>query len=189
MHLSAALIIIIMTMTGKEDNESLSADKRDFSKDIQEMISLIMGYFPHSKPSVSSHSDVLITWFDVFGKTRFHSPCFLSIFDKLKAISGEVDKKFCQTVEDKKKAPAALPSWDQVYCLGDHENFCKVPKVNESFSCLLNKKVSSSRSLSLSLDKSAKLEACVRGQIESQSFSLWILASIFKFLKESNCVP
>ena len=82
-------------------------------------------------------------------------------------------------MEDKKKAPAALPSWDQVCCLGDVENFRKAPKVNASFS----------RSLSLSLDKSAKLEACIRGQIESQSFSLWVLTSIFEFLKKSNCVP
>ena len=47
----------------------------------------------------------------------------------------------------------------------------------------------SSRSLSLFLDDSAKLEACIRGQIQSQSFSLWPLAAVFEFLKDSNCVP
>ena len=36
---------------------------------------------------------------------------------------------------------------------------------------------------SLSLEQSHKLEACIRGQVESQSFSLWVLASIFEFLK------
>ena len=40
----------------------------------------------------------------------------------------------------------------------------------------------------LSLNDSAKLEACIRGQIESQSFSFWALAAIFEFLKESDCV-
>ena len=29
----------------------------------------------------------------------------------------------------------------------------------------------------------------MRGQIESQSFSLWALASVFEFLRESGCAP
>ena len=40
----------------------------------------------------------------------------------------------------------------------------------------------------MSLEDAAKLESCVRGQIESQSFSLWALASVFEFLRESDCV-
>ena len=49
--------------------------------------------------------------------------------------------------------------------------------------------MNSSRLVSLSSDDSAKLETCLSGQIESQSFSLWVFASIFEFLEESNCVP
>ena len=54
---------------------------------------------------------------------------------------------------------------------------------------LLDKTVSSSRYISLSLDDTAKLETCVIGLIELQSFSLWALATMFEFLKDSNCVP
>ena len=56
--------------------------------------------------------------------------------------------------------------------------------MNNSFLHLLTKTVSSSRSLSLSLDDSAKLEACIRGQTQSQSFSL-----CGRGLKDSQCVP
>ena len=91
---------------------------------------------------------------------------------------------------DDKKTSSSVPSqWDEVYHLGDLGNSHKTPKINVSFSRLLNKPVSTSRYVSLSLDNSAKLEACIRGQIESQSFSLWALAVIFGFLKDSNCVP
>ena len=88
-----------------------------------------------------------------------------------------------------KAASSSLPHWGQVYHLDDREQFHKAPIVNESFSHLLNKKVSSSQLLPLSLEDLAKLEACVRGQIESQSFFLWVFKSVFEFLKESNCVP
>ena len=54
-----------------------------------------------------------------------------------------------------------------VYRLGDLHDFYKAPKINGSFSHLLDKPVSISQYVSLLLDESAKLEACTRGQIES----------------------
>ena len=62
-------------------------------------------------------------------------------------------------------------------------------KVNESFSRLLDKPVSSSRYIALSLDDTLKLETCVCVLIESQSFCLWSIATMFEFLKDANCVP
>ena len=50
------------------------------------------------------------------------------MFEKIKAISEDVEKKFRQIAEDKKKTFTSLPSWDQVYHLGDHEDFHKDPK-------------------------------------------------------------
>ena len=72
--------------------------------------------------------------------------------------------------------------------MGDLPNFHKAPKVNESFFRLLDKPVSSSRYVALSLVDAAQLEACIRGQIESQSFSLWVLVAVFDHLKDANCV-
>ena len=127
---------------------------------------------------------------NVFCNSRCRSSrVFLKMFDKFNAISKDVDHKFCLVAEDKKKVSSALPQWGQVYRLGDQEKFHKALKVNKSFSRHLTKQVSASCSLSLWLDDSAKLESCIRGQIEWQSFSLWAIAAIFEFLKESHCVP
>ena len=161
-----------------------------FSKNFQDMINPIAGYYPHAKPSVASHSNNLIPWLDFFGISCHRSPCvFLKFFGKLSAISKEVGEKFRIAAEDKKKASSSLPQWGQVYHFREQGNFHNAPKVNDSFSRLLTKQVGSSHSLSLSLEDSAKLEACIRGQIQSQSFSLWALAAISEFLKDSNCVP
>ena len=82
---------------------------------------------------------------DVFGNTRCCSPSvFLDLFEKLLATSKEVDEKFVKAVEDKKKVSTALPQWGELYHLGNHEKFHKAPKVNETFSCLLNRSISSS---------------------------------------------
>ena len=157
----------------KEDSDSPALDKVDFSKGFQEIINLIMGYFPHAKPSVASHFDDLIPWLDVFVSSRHSSPLvFLKMFDKFKAISIEVDDKFRLTAEDKKKASSSFLQWGQVYCFGEQKTFHKAPKVNESFSCLVMKQVGSSCSLSLLLEDSVMLKACIQGQIQPRSFSL-----------------
>ena len=136
----------------EDDKESPSLGKGEFSKSFQEVISLITGFFPHSKSSVASSSDELIPWLDVFGNTRHRSPrVFLNFFDKLSTISKEIEK-FDKVADDKKKASSAFHHWGEVYCLGDMEKFHKAPKINESFTRLLNKPVSTSRYVSLSLD-------------------------------------
>ena len=61
----------------RKDDETFSTDK-NFSEDFQEMVGLITGYFPNSKPSVSTNSNDLIPWWDVFGKKMpSFSSCFL----------------------------------------------------------------------------------------------------------------
>ena len=75
-----------------------------------------------------------------------HSPhIFLSLFNKLSLVLKVVNEKFRKAVNNKKKALIALPHWGDVYRLGGLTDFHKAPKVNESFSRLLDKPVSSSR--------------------------------------------
>ena len=80
------------------------------------------------------------------------------------SVSEEVNEKFCNAADDK-KAFTALPRWGDVYCLGDLDTFHKAPKINESFSRPLDKTISSSHYVALSLDDTAKLETRVCGLI------------------------
>ena len=73
--------------------------------------------------------------------------------------------------------------------LGDLTDFSTVPMIIGCFSLLLDGPIATSRSVSFSFDELAKLESCLRGMIESQSFSLWALTSVFTFLKDYGCVP
>ena len=76
---------------------------------------------------------------DICGPSSSRDPrIFLSLFDKMSALSKEVNEKFQKTTDDKKMS-TAFPRWGDVYCLGDRPAFHKALKVNESFSRLLNK--------------------------------------------------
>ena len=127
------------------------------------IIKVITSYFPASKSSVSSNSDSLIPWLDVFGNVhRRCSLVFHNLFEKLAAIHKEVDVKFLKAADEKAAASSSLSPWNEVYRLGNLDKFHKAPWVNESVSCLLSKTVSSSRYVSLLLDGTVKLEACKR---------------------------
>ena len=41
----------------------------------------------------------------------------------------------------------------------------------------------------MTLDECSKLESCVRGLVESQSFLYWALSVVFAFFKDSGCIP
>ena len=112
----------------------------------------------------------------------------MSLFNKISSLSKQVNEKFQKTA-DEEKTSSALPHWGDVYRLGDMLDCHKVPKLSESFSRLLDKPMATSRLAALSIEDSAKRETCVRGLIESQSFSLWSIATTFEFLKDLNCVP
>ena len=115
---------------------------------------------------------------------------FLTLFKKLATGSKEVLERF-QKAALGKKTLSVLPAWGDVYLLSSLPDFHKAPKLNESFSQLLEKTLASSRTiaLSLSLDETCKLETYLRGMIESQSFTLWSLSAVFEFLRGSDCVP
>ena len=41
----------------------------------------------------------------------------------------------------------------------------------------------------MTLDETTKLVTCIRGERESPSFSLWVIAAIFASLKDSGAIP
>ena len=73
--------------------------------------------------------------------------------------------------------------------MSDIPTFAKAPPVNDQFSRLLDKQLSSSRHVSISLEECSRLENCIRGLVESQSYSSWAMAAVFAFLHEAGVVP
>ena len=82
-----------------------------------------------------------------------------------------------------------MPAWSDIYRLRDLPHYFKDPKVNKSFSRLPDQPVANPWYVTISLEEMCKLETCIHGMIESQSFSLWVLASTFAFLKDSAFAP
>ena len=165
----------------KGEKESPALGKGESSKIFHEVVNLITGFFPRAKSDSLFSSLESFLWLDVVNISQQRDPrIFLTLFDKFTAVSKEVFEKFRKAADNNKKTSSALPAWGDVYRLSNFP-FHKAPKINENFSRLMEKTLASSRSVTLSLD-----EMCLRGMIESQSFALWALATIFEFLNDAN---
>ena len=111
---------------------------------------------------------------------------FLACFDRILSIMSEVEDRMLTSARGRKKAVNVLPSWGNIYKMCDFPDLHKAPPINDQFSCLLDKPLAPSHHIAMSIDECLRLETCIRGLVESQSFSSWAMASVFAFLRDAN---
>ena len=148
------------------------------------MVSLVTGFFTCAKPSSSSSSaEESIPWEDICGSSSGRDPrIFLLLFDKMQSARGS-ERPWTR----RRKRPPLCHAGGDAYRLGDFPDYHKLSSLMiASRACW----ISQLHPLGMSFYPSVttKLEACVRGVVEVQSFSLWSIATMFEFLKDSNCV-
>ena len=146
-------------------------------------------FFPEVLPS-ESRPPHLASWFQGFGEEWRKEPrVYLSCFHKIKELMMEIDSKVTSNAKDQCRSRSVLPTWGDIYRLRDFTSSHVAAPLNHQYSRLLQKLVPSSRYVSLSLEESARLESCLQGLVESQSFVPWAMASLFAFLRDAGLSP
>ena len=155
----------------------------------RQVLPFIASFFPDALPSGSQPPNIAY-WFHGFGDDRRKEPrVYSSCFDKIKDLMVEIDRKVTANAKDQHRSHSVLPTWGDIYRLHDLRTSHSAAPLNPQFSRLLNKSVPTSRYVSLSLEDCARLEACMRGLVGSQSYAFWAMASIFAFLCDSGLSP
>ena len=184
-------------MAFAEGDDMAAGSHNEPHRAFKQVVALITGLFPEARPSVVKPSDPA-SWFRKFGNEKQRDPeVFLSSFDRICSITSDVKERLAVASQGRKKAFSVLPSWGEIYCMSDFLiyrmsdflTFAKAPLVNNQFSRLLDKPLSSSRHVSLSLEECSFLETCVRGLVESQSYLSWAVAAVFAYLREAGVAP
>ena len=151
----------------------------------RQVVCLISTLFPESCPRDVKPVDPA-SWFRGFGDSKQRNPkVFLACFDRIHSIMSEVEDHLLTSARGGKKVVNILQSWGDIYKLCDYSDLHKAPLVNEQFSRLLDKPLAP-RHIAMSIDECSRLETCIRGLVESQSFSCWAMISIFAFLRDAN---
>ena len=101
----------------------------------------------------------------------------------------EIDSKVTSNAKDQRRSRSVLPTWGDIYRLRDLPSSHAAALLNHQYSRLLQKSVPSWRYVSLSLEDCTRLESCLWGLVESQSFASWAMASLFAFLRDAGLSP
>ena len=169
-----------------EGEESYTRVRSEARGAFRHVLSFIASFFPEVLPS-ESQPPHLASWFQGFGEDRRKEPrVYLSCFHKIKELMMEIDSKVTSNAKDQRRSRSVLPTWGDIYRLRDLTSCHAAAPLNHQYSRLLQKSVPSSRYVSLSLEDCARLESCLRGLVESQSFSSWAMASLFAFLRDAG---
>ena len=117
------------SMKGEKDSPALGKSKS--SKIFHRVVNLIMGFFPRAKSASPSSSSECFPWLDVVNMSQQGDPhIFLTLFEKLAAVSKEVSEKFRKEADGKKTTSSALPTWGDVYRLSNLPEFHEALKVS-----------------------------------------------------------
>ena len=172
-----------------EGDDATPGSRTEPHSTFKQVVALITGLFLDARPSIVKPSDPA-SWFRGFGDEKQRDPnVFLSCFDRIRSIMANVEERSTIAAQGRKKAVNVLPSWGEIYRMSDFPTFVKAPPVDDQFFRLLDKQLSSSQHVSLSLEECSRLENCVRGLVKSQSYSSWAMAAVFAFLCETGVVP
>ena len=142
MPISQTPVLSMMVMTRRQRGRRtrLPWEKRESSQIFHEVVNLIVGFFPRANLDSPSSSTESFPWLNFVNVPQQRDPLvFLTLFEKLVAVSKEISEQFQKAVQGKKKTSSALPGWGNVYQLSNLPDFHKALKLNESFSCLLDK--------------------------------------------------
>ena len=155
----------------------------------RQVVSLFSSLFPESRPQDVKPVDP-VSWFRGFGDSEQCDPkVFLACFDHIRSIMSEVEDCLFTSAHGRKKAVNILPSWGDIYKLCNYPDLHKAPPINEQFSRLLDKPLALSRHIAMLIYECLRLETCIHGLVESQSFSSWAMASVFALLRDANLAP
>ena len=88
-----------------------------------------------------------------------------------------------------KRASAVFSRRRACYNIADEQHFVKPPVFNDLFNRLCMKSCSTNAQVSVPLEELRRLESAVVGLQEAQSFSFWLVSSLFGYVKESGFVP
>ena len=101
----------------------------------------------------------------------------------------DVADSVAKVVEEGKKFSSLLRHRRGSYQVADDASFSSPPKPNPDFARLIGKALPSKVSLSIPQEHFTSMEAPVSSLPETQSFNMWLLGGLLRYIKDTGFVP
>ena len=111
------------------------------------------------------------------------------LYDRLKRLKEDLAFKVKAGAKESKKASTVLPRRRGAYKVVGEDALTPAPPLNELYRRLTFSKPSNNASVSVPLEELRRLEGALVSLQETQSFSFWLVAALFEYLRSNGFVP
>ena len=159
-------------------------------KDYRKMLNYIVGIYPQAKGLPPSPRRSKALFEDIFSSVVEPEPLpSLRWFERVVTALQDADRRLHLCVETKRLDSCLLPVRKGIYSVYNNPSCGKFVPINDEFEALLDKPISNSRLVSISLKECSMLETSARSQSEALSHSMWVLSGLLGLIRRDGYLP
>ena len=176
---------------GDSDEDSIDPSKDKDNVDFRGLFDLVIDTFTQAKPLESKPPPARCLHESVFGEVPSGNPENLRfrLYDRLVRVREDVQDSYAKAVRGGKRISGTLPHKRGVYKVADDPYLASPSTINPEFLRFAGKKLSDKSSIYFMISEILKVEDSVKYLQSSQSFLLWLVSTLFMYLKDSDFSP
>lgn len=154
------------------------------SAEFRELIDFVYGIFPESRPSQEKPPPEPFLR-EHQGDSEATASSRLALYDRFSRIRDDAAEKLSEASKDLKRPSTVLHRRRPSYKIGLNV-LAASPILNDGFGRMCPTRPSSSSDCLVPLEEIRRLESSIIGLQEAQSFSAWLLAALFKHVRDNE---
>ena len=166
-----------------EDMGNIQSEQED--KNLQRLLKLIIDFYPQAKPQVPQSPPRQLLHeerFDSKKKTKMSKE--LRLYNRVGRVRSDVTRKVRRLMGKGFSVSKLLPSRRRFIRVAEDESFTAPPELNEEYE-RLSRDVRST-SVLIPLKEIVQMENSLLSLQENQSFTLWIISTLFSMIDEAG---
>ena len=167
-----------------DDSDTIVPNPADF----RELFGLVTGLFPQAQGESERAPPPPFILQE--GQDEANSVVFarFKLYERLTRVKEDVAIKVKSVAKEAKKPSSVLPRKRGLYRVAGDDNVALPSQLNDLFSHITTTKPSANASILIQLEELRRLEASLANLQETQSFSFWLVAALFAYIRENGFV-
>ena len=157
--------------------------------DFKQLFELVVSYYPKARSSEERQPAPRFDHENLFDDEDPQAEASLrfTMNERLARLRADIASRFIKSSQEGKKS--FLPRRRGSYRVADETAYSTPAKLNSDFYRLTSNKAPQKSSASVPLEEFSKLENAAIGLQESQSFTSWLVSTLFSYLKDTGYSP
>ena len=171
----------------RDTKDSNNKQSEQENKNLQRLLKTIIEFYPQAKPQLPQSPPRRLLHEDRFNskkKTKLDKE--LRLYDRVGRVRSDVARRVLRLVGKGANVNKLLPVRRRFIQVAEDESFTAPPELNEEYERLTRDMPSPGPSVTIPLEEITRVEESLLSLQENQSFSLWIISTLFSMIDEAG---